>query len=732
MDNLATLALTAEQEYVIQARSTNSFESNKDSRLYSLCEASKTLTENSNTSSDTNYDIHINPINGHRNISTQNHCTNNIDFNFNGHYNQYKYHKEPLELGYNRVCLSNSEKSSDFDFENDIYSSSTETDFSVKNAPDCIEIKLLQNKYSRIRQKLSHSKKRNQCLTQKIISLKAKNKKMNQKNTSVSGLDSRSYADYPSIVKKVISPSPYSDKKYSRNASIKFPNQDYTRQWYGIANGLDVTVPLFKKDYDISYRYTQTFGYKDPLADKSNNVTKSDALGLCYKENRKSEINFNSNTPNMHKRSKTLPGFSMSNYNSIDYSQNHNIYDKYTHNPGLKTKDISSRDIFTINELSRNQNKHISDQNTIKKDTQLNKFRFPQSLECYSCEKKTSYLDSSLPKRAYNDCKYKENPYNLSPIKNNDIKNPLGLDLLKTSHYRSSEEKKILEPYKSSETYPNSINKQQQPNLNKIKALNKYTFRDAENSKLFLGANIKMGYFPGNISQRNIIAPKSKKNSYVIDSHNNRQYFEGKIRRRNIDMNSKIRSVQPVEKNINGDYVLPVQVGILTVLSLGKVIYNPSNFHNERYIWPVGYMVQREYYSMKEAGKQVIYICRVSEDSDDPKFIIESEDMPNKPIIANTATGAWTTVVKQVNKINKRNHSNSASGPDYFGFSHPTIAKMIQDLPNALKCRNYIAQKFISMKDRHVRGVMKKGRGGKPNPELIKRGQKALKTSANI
>ncbi|OMJ11377.1 Transforming growth factor beta regulator 1 [Smittium culicis] len=113
-----------------------------------------------------------------------------------------------------------------------------------------------------------------------------------------------------------------------------------------------------------------------------------------------------------------------------------------------------------------------------------------------------------------------------------------------------------------------------------------------------------------------------------------------------------------------------------------------------------------------------------------PLFHIEAEDIPNNPVIATTATGAWTTVVKQVNKINNRIHSNSASGPDYYGFSHPTIAKMIQDLPNSGKCVNYVPQHFVVMKDRHVRGVIKKGRGGKPSESMIKRGKKALDIAA--
>ncbi|KAJ2722086.1 hypothetical protein GGI07_003528 [Coemansia sp. Benny D115] len=206
----------------------------------------------------------------------------------------------------------------------------------------------------------------------------------------------------------------------------------------------------------------------------------------------------------------------------------------------------------------------------------------------------------------------------------------------------------------------------------------------------------------------------------------------GKRRKRHHDIASKVRSVQPVPRDKNGNYEMPVQVGILTVLNLGHVVWDCDAYHNERYIWPVGYTVQREYYSMTDPNRQVIYTCWITDGGDAPLFHVEAEDMNGSPIVAPTATGAWTTVLRKVNQIRQREHSNSASGPDYFGFSHPTIAKMIQDLPDADRCRSYIMQHFVEMKDRHVRGVIKKGRGGRPSVDMLSRGQRALMASSSL
>lgn len=41
-----------------------------------------------------------------------------------------------------------------------------------------------------------------------------------------------------------------------------------------------------------------------------------------------------------------------------------------------------------------------------------------------------------------------------------------------------------------------------------------------------------------------------------------------------------------------------------------------------------------------------------------------------------------------------RDASNTGSGPEFFGFSHPTIQYLIQSLPGARKCTKYQWVKF--------------------------------------
>ncbi|KZS92906.1 hypothetical protein SISNIDRAFT_454840 [Sistotremastrum niveocremeum HHB9708] len=139
--------------------------------------------------------------------------------------------------------------------------------------------------------------------------------------------------------------------------------------------------------------------------------------------------------------------------------------------------------------------------------------------------------------------------------------------------------------------------------------------------------------------------------------------------------------------------ILPLNVGIMTVISLGEVCMR-EHFHTERYIFPVGYEVTRRYLSAVNANSDTTYNCKILEGPAGPVFQIIAHDMP-APIEAGTATGAWSGIVRAANLLRNRQHSNSVSGPDYFGLGQNTIKHLIQGLPNADKLRDYVWQNYL-------------------------------------
>lgn len=140
--------------------------------------------------------------------------------------------------------------------------------------------------------------------------------------------------------------------------------------------------------------------------------------------------------------------------------------------------------------------------------------------------------------------------------------------------------------------------------------------------------------------------------------------------------------------------MLPLTVGIMTVNQLGEVCMR-EHFHTERYIFPVGYEVTRKYSSTVDPTAEAIYTCSILDGGDGPKFKIIASDVQDRPQIAGTATGAWSAIVKQANTIRNRQHSNSVSGPDFFGLGQNTIKHLIQELPNADRLRDYVWQNFV-------------------------------------
>lgn len=57
-------------------------------------------------------------------------------------------------------------------------------------------------------------------------------------------------------------------------------------------------------------------------------------------------------------------------------------------------------------------------------------------------------------------------------------------------------------------------------------------------------------------------------------------------------MTSKSFNVPSIPRDKKGRPLLPLNVGIMTVMSLGEVCMR-EHFHTERYIFPVGYEVTR-------------------------------------------------------------------------------------------------------------------------------------------
>ncbi|KAG6543987.1 hypothetical protein Mapa_014611 [Marchantia paleacea] len=163
---------------------------------------------------------------------------------------------------------------------------------------------------------------------------------------------------------------------------------------------------------------------------------------------------------------------------------------------------------------------------------------------------------------------------------------------------------------------------------------------------------------------------------------------------------NKRRRCEEVPRDIHGRPIFPIKLGpSLQVYDLGKVVWNRPAFHSEKYIWPAGYKSRRAYASMLNSENRIFYWCEIVDDGQAPEFRLTPEDDENNPVIGISATAVWTVVVKRVGLLRleeggKKTFAN-VSGPEYFGFANPTIARLIQQLPNSEKCSKYKRQDYF-------------------------------------
>lgn len=160
--------------------------------------------------------------------------------------------------------------------------------------------------------------------------------------------------------------------------------------------------------------------------------------------------------------------------------------------------------------------------------------------------------------------------------------------------------------------------------------------------------------------------------------------------------NSKIRKkvVQPIPLDATGRPVFPIELGNLTIHSLGEVIQERNEFHCEDAIYPVGYVSTRVYGSLKDPTIKCIFTCKISDANGVPRFEIASDDNC-PPIVGGTPDVCHSLLLQKINDaLSLHVVSTRPRGNDFFGLTHPTVLNLIQSSPGTRKCVNYKWSKF--------------------------------------
>lgn len=218
----------------------------------------------------------------------------------------------------------------------------------------------------------------------------------------------------------------------------------------------------------------------------------------------------------------------------------------------------------------------------------------------------------------------------------------------------------------------------------------------------------------------------------------------------------KPKKAMEIPRDEQGRPRFPVQVGVFTVHSLGTVVLDRDGFHNERYVFPVGYRVSRTFASTVDPNKAVEYFCSIEDGGgDSPVFRVEPSDAPENTTVATSPTGAWSSIIKSecmvvlhqsflssiqckqtplpfpflilfslsaANAIRSK-EASSSSGPENFGFTNPTIQFLIQELPGVSHLRKYEHQNFEMVPLKLPTKRSARGKGNKKDEEGEEEGE---------
>jgi len=131
----------------------------------------------------------------------------------------------------------------------------------------------------------------------------------------------------------------------------------------------------------------------------------------------------------------------------------------------------------------------------------------------------------------------------------------------------------------------------------------------------------------------------------------------------------------------------PLILDELTIESLGTIISRVP-FVTQNHIWPVGFTSSRYFTSMLDPRVEVKYTSQIVDVGDKPQFVVTAADNPCHPIVGDTPTEAWRVILQHFLPREDQNQKISVGGTLRFGISHPLVASLIRELPNADKCRD--------------------------------------------
>lgn len=148
---------------------------------------------------------------------------------------------------------------------------------------------------------------------------------------------------------------------------------------------------------------------------------------------------------------------------------------------------------------------------------------------------------------------------------------------------------------------------------------------------------------------------------------------------------------EPASETIENDSksdisTFPIELESLQILSIGQIITDRANYHGEHFIYPSGYVATRNFAHIRNKDEKCTYTCRIIENGDCPRFEIIPEDDADSIIAGPTPDLCHAALIQTINENTEQNNELCAQGEWFFGLTHPTVLRMLENLPNIEKC----------------------------------------------
>ena len=139
--------------------------------------------------------------------------------------------------------------------------------------------------------------------------------------------------------------------------------------------------------------------------------------------------------------------------------------------------------------------------------------------------------------------------------------------------------------------------------------------------------------------------------------------------------------------------ILPCRLADRQYLVKPGVIESTEAFSDEMYIYPIGYTAEIEYPSVFDKGKDDKYTCTIDRGENAPIFTVQTRDMVFK---GETPERVWQAVARMASEVQGVDlpEAKRPPGHELFGLAVPLSLRIVQALPNADTCANYVPRAF--------------------------------------